>query len=69
MAACGSFAGLLLLGECDWLTGRTLPKTSFGVRLPSGAGGWVRGRGRGERITVGLQLTANNSAVVVSSPG
>lgn len=67
MAACGSFAGLLLSGECDWLTGRTPPKTSFGARLPSGAGGWVRGRG--ERIIVGLHLTANNSAVVVFSPG
>lgn len=61
MAACGSFAGLLLLCECDWLTGRTPPKTSFEVQLPSGAGV------DGGRVTVGFYTDANNSAWLLSS--
>lgn len=52
MAARGSFAGLLLLCECDWLTGRTPPKTSFEERLPSGAGG--EGEKKKKRISLGF---------------
>lgn len=45
MAARGSFARLLLLCVYDWLMGRTLPKTSFEVQLPSGAEGGAGGGG------------------------